>query len=40
MTPAGAIRSGASQIVVGRAIYAAEDPRAAAEAVLKEMEAV
>ena len=40
MTPAGAIRAGASQIVVGRAIYAAEDPRAAAEAILKEMETV
>ena len=40
MTPAGAIRAGASQIVVGRAIYAAEDPRMAAESVLKEMEAV
>ena len=40
MTPAGAIRAGASQIVVGRAIYAAEDPRAAAEAILKEMEDV
>ena len=40
MTPAGAIRAGASQIVVGRAIYAAEDPRAAAEEILREMEAV
>ena len=40
MTPAGAMRAGASQIVVGRAIYAAEDPRAAAEGILKEMEAV
>lgn len=40
MTPAGAIRAGASQIVVGRAIYTAEDPRMAAESVLKEMEAV
>ena len=40
MTPAEAIRAGASQIVVGRAIYAAEDPRAAAEAILKEMETV
>lgn len=40
MTPAGAIRAGASQIVAGRAIYAAEDPRTAAERILKEMEAV
>ena len=40
MTPAGAIRAGASQIVVGRAIYAAEDPHTAAESILKEMEAV
>ena len=40
MTPAGAMRAGASQIVVGRAIYAAENPRAAAEEILKEMEAV
>ena len=40
MTPAGAMRAGASQIVVGRAIYAAGDPRAAAEGILKEMEAV
>ena len=40
MTPAGAIRAGASQIVVGRAIYAAEDPRMAAESILKEMETV
>ena len=40
MTPEGAIRTGASQIVVGRAIYAAEDPRMAAESILKEMEAV
>ena len=40
MTPAGAIRAGASQIVVGRAIYAAEDPRAAAEGILKEMEGI
>ena len=40
MTPAGAMRAGASQIVVGRAIYAAEDPRTAAEGILKEMEAV
>ena len=40
MTPAGAIRAGASQIVVGRAIYASENPHAAAEGILKEMEAV
>ena len=40
MTPAWAIRAGASQIVVGRAIYAAEDPRMAAESILKEMETV
>ena len=40
MTPAGAMRAGASQIVVGRAISAAENPRAAAEEILKEMEAV
>ena len=38
MTPAGAIRAGASQIVVGRAISGADDPRAAAEQILKEME--
>ena len=40
MTPAGAIHAGASQIVVGRAIYAAEDPRAAAKGILKEMEGI
>ena len=38
MTPTGAIRAGASQIVVGRAISGATDPRAAAELILKEME--
>ncbi|WP_276725450.1 orotidine-5'-phosphate decarboxylase [Selenomonas noxia] len=38
MPPAGAIRAGASQIVVGRAISGATDPRAAAELILKEME--
>ena len=40
MTPAAALRAGSSQIVVGRAIYAAEDPRAAAAAVLKELEEI
>ena len=40
MTPAAALRAGSSQIVVGRAIYASEDPRAAAEAVLKELEEI
>ena len=38
MTPAGAIRAGASQIVVGRAISGAPDPRTAAQQILKEME--
>ncbi len=36
-TPAFAARSGASAIVVGRPIVQAPDPRAAAEAILKEM---
>ena len=40
MTPAAALRAGSSQIVVGRAICTAEDPRAAAEAVLKEIEEI
>ncbi|CAN5398473.1 orotidine-5'-phosphate decarboxylase [soil metagenome] len=33
MTPAGAVRAGASYIVVGRPIIAAADPRAAAEGI-------
>jgi orotidine-5'-phosphate decarboxylase len=37
MGPAEAIRAGASYIVVGRPIVAAQDPRAAAEAVVKEL---
>ncbi|MEW6632505.1 MAG: orotidine-5'-phosphate decarboxylase [Pseudomonadota bacterium] len=38
MTPADAIRSGASHLVVGRPIVAAPDRRAAAEAILAEMQ--
>src|SRR5213075_3103997 len=37
MGPAEAIRAGASYIVVGRPIIAAHDPRAAAEAIAKEL---
>ncbi|TPM30583.1 MULTISPECIES: orotidine-5'-phosphate decarboxylase [unclassified Mesorhizobium] len=37
MTPADAIRSGSSHLVVGRPIIAASDRRAAAEAILDEM---
>ena len=36
-TPAGALKAGASHLVVGRPITAAPDPRAAAEAILREM---
>ncbi|NVO58402.1 orotidine-5'-phosphate decarboxylase [Rhodobacteraceae bacterium B1Z28] len=36
-TPAGAIGDGADHIVVGRPIYQAENPKAAAEAVLAEL---
>lgn len=36
-TPAQAIRDGADYLVVGRPITAARDPRAAAEAILREM---
>ena len=37
MGPADAIRAGASYIVVGRPIIAAQDPRAAAEAIVEEL---
>ncbi|MTI96646.1 MAG: orotidine-5'-phosphate decarboxylase [Firmicutes bacterium] len=40
MTPAQAVRAGASHIVVGRPITAAPDPVAAAEQILAELEAV
>ncbi|MDF1716771.1 MAG: orotidine-5'-phosphate decarboxylase [Antarcticimicrobium sp.] len=36
-TPAGAIRSGADHIVVGRPIWQAADPRGAAQAILDEL---
>lgn len=40
MTPADALRAGASHLVVARPIVAAGDPRAAAEAILAEMAGV
>ena len=39
MGPAEAIEAGASYIVVGRPIIAAQDPRAAAEAIVEELKA-
>jgi len=39
-TPASALRDGADHIVVGRPVWAAPDPRAAAEAILGEIAAV
>lgn len=36
-TPASALKSGATHLVIGRAITSADDPKAAAEAILKEM---
>ena len=36
-TPAGAVAAGADHIVVGRPIHRAEDPRAAAQAILAEL---
>lgn len=38
-TPAQAIRDGADYLVIGRPVTAARDPRAAAEAILREMSA-
>jgi orotidine-5'-phosphate decarboxylase len=40
MGPAEAIKAGASYIVVGRPIIAATDPRAAAAAIVEELNAV
>lgn len=39
-SPAGAIRAGADHIVIGRPVWQAPDPRAAAEAVLAELAAI
>jgi orotidine-5'-phosphate decarboxylase len=39
-TPLQAIRDGADHIVVGRPVWQAQDPRAAAEAILQELQAV
>ena len=36
-TPGAAIRAGADHVVVGRPVWAATDPRAAAEAILREL---
>jgi orotidine-5'-phosphate decarboxylase len=39
MTPGDAIRAGADHVVAARPVIAASDPRAAAEAIVMEIEA-
>jgi orotidine-5'-phosphate decarboxylase len=39
-TPSGALKNGASHLVIGRPITAAENPREAAEKIIAEMEGV
>lgn len=39
-TPAAALQNGSTHLVIGRPIRAAEDPKAAAEKIIKEMESV
>jgi orotidine-5'-phosphate decarboxylase len=39
MTPAAAIKTGADYLVVGRPVVAAPDPKAAAEAIVREIAA-
>ena len=39
-TPSAALRNGATHLVVGRPIRVAKDPKAAAEAIIREMERV
>jgi orotidine-5'-phosphate decarboxylase len=39
VTPGDALRNGSTHLVVGRPIVAASDPKASAEAILREMQA-
>ncbi|MEO0909477.1 MAG: orotidine 5'-phosphate decarboxylase / HUMPS family protein, partial [Pseudomonadota bacterium] len=39
MTPADAIKAGSTHLVVGRPVTAADDPKAAAQAIIAEIEA-